>query len=105
MSTRSFRMGGQCVEVDDGDLVATNAYTLDGRSLTGEITKGALTGSTATVAGGSFALFTTPGLPASSRHRCSAGLGEAAALGRDRLTSGLGALQGELAPGSPYLQV
>jgi phenolic acid decarboxylase len=45
----SFPLAGQRFEVDYGDLVATNAYVQEGRSLTYEITGGALTGSTATV--------------------------------------------------------
>lgn len=49
MSTAPFPMAGQRFEVDYGDLVATNAYARDGRTLTYEITKGALTGNAATV--------------------------------------------------------
>jgi hypothetical protein len=45
----SFPLAGQRFEVDYGDLVATNIYAEEGRSLTYEITAGALTGNTATV--------------------------------------------------------
>lgn len=50
MSTAPFPMAGHRFEVDYGDLIATNAYSQDGRTLTYEITKGALKGNTATVA-------------------------------------------------------
>lgn len=49
MTTTAFPMAGQHFEVDYGDLVATNAYAQGGSTLTYEITKGALTGNTATV--------------------------------------------------------
>jgi len=45
----SFPFAGQRFEVDYGDLVATNAYANEGRSLTYKITSGALTGNSATV--------------------------------------------------------
>jgi len=49
MNEMSFPLTGQRFEVDYGDLKATNAYREDGRSLTYEITGGALAGNTATV--------------------------------------------------------
>ncbi|MFA5969333.1 MAG: adenylate cyclase [Sphingomonas sp.] len=49
MNEMSFPLAGQRFEVDYGDLIATNVYAEEGRSLTYEITEGALTGNTATV--------------------------------------------------------
>lgn len=49
MNEMSFPLTGQRFEVDYGDLKATNAYSENGRSLTYEITGGALAGNTATV--------------------------------------------------------
>lgn len=50
MNPLAFPFAGRCFEVDYGDLAATNAYAPDGSALTYQITKGALTGNTATVA-------------------------------------------------------
>ncbi|PSJ56081.1 MoaF-related domain-containing protein [Pseudaminobacter soli (ex Li et al. 2025)] len=49
MNSILFPMAGGRFEVDYGDLVATNDYARDGQALTYEITKGELTGNTATV--------------------------------------------------------
>lgn len=49
MNALALPFAGRCFEVDYGDLIATNAYTQDGRALTYEITRGTLTGNTATV--------------------------------------------------------
>jgi hypothetical protein len=49
MNEMSFPLTGQRFEVDYGDLKATNAYGKDGRSLTYEITGGALADNAATV--------------------------------------------------------
>ena len=49
MDTTRFPFAGRSFEVDYGDLVATNVYAADGRSLAYEITAGAAKGNAASV--------------------------------------------------------